>query len=69
LHAQTARLAFAEELRFTAKLRSPAVVRAFATVLRESFVRPGPCRIRKSYRPRRLLDETMPIRATFTMMS
>jgi hypothetical protein len=37
---------FAEELRFAANLRSPAVVRAFATVPRERFVGPGPWRIR-----------------------
>ncbi|MGH7067338.1 MAG: protein-L-isoaspartate O-methyltransferase family protein [Acetobacteraceae bacterium] len=42
----TARVAFAEELRVTAKLRSPAVIRAFATVPRERFVGPGPWRVR-----------------------
>jgi protein-L-isoaspartate(D-aspartate) O-methyltransferase len=46
LDTHTARLGFAEELRFTAHLRSPAVVRAFATVPRERFVGPGPWRIR-----------------------
>lgn len=48
LDTHAARLAFAEELRFTADLRSPAVVRAFATVPRERFVGPGPWRIRSS---------------------
>jgi len=46
LDTHAARLAFAEELRFTANLRSPAVVRAFAIVPRERFVGPGPWRIR-----------------------
>lgn len=41
-----ARRAYAEELRFTAHLRSPAVVEAFATVARERFVGSGPWRIK-----------------------
>ena len=41
----TARRRFAEELRHTARVRSPAVVRAFATVPRERFAGPGPWRI------------------------
>ena len=36
---------FAEELRHVARLRSPAVVRAFATVPREHFAGPGPWRL------------------------
>jgi protein-L-isoaspartate(D-aspartate) O-methyltransferase len=48
LDNHAARVAFAEELRFTAHLRSPAVVRAFATVPRERFVGPGPWRVRSS---------------------
>src|SRR3954466_15747287 len=41
----TARRRFAEELRHTARVRSPAVGRAFATVPRERFAGPGPWRI------------------------
>lgn len=41
----TARQWFAEELRHTAGVRSPAVIRAFATVPREHFAGPGPWRI------------------------
>jgi protein-L-isoaspartate(D-aspartate) O-methyltransferase len=40
-----ARQWYAEELRFTAHVRSWAVVDAFATVPRERFVGPGPWRI------------------------
>src|SRR4051794_30052844 len=40
-----ARRRFAEELRHTANVRAPAVVRAFATVPRERFAGPGPWRI------------------------
>ena len=40
-----ARRWFAEELRHTAHLRSPAVLEAFATVPREHFAGPGPWRI------------------------
>jgi len=40
-----ARRSFAEELRHTAHVRSPAVVDAFATVPRERFAGPGPWRI------------------------
>src|SRR4051812_16949005 len=40
-----ARRRFAEELRHTARVRSPAVVRAFGTVPRERFLGPGPWRI------------------------
>jgi protein-L-isoaspartate(D-aspartate) O-methyltransferase len=42
---EAARHAYAEELRFTARVRSPAVVKAFATVPREQFVGPGPWRV------------------------
>jgi protein-L-isoaspartate(D-aspartate) O-methyltransferase len=41
----TARQAYAEELRFTAPIRSSAVIRAFAAVPRERFLGPGPWRI------------------------
>ena len=41
----TARVLFAEELRHTAGVQSPAVVRAFATVPREHFCGPGPWRL------------------------
>jgi len=40
-----ARQGYAEELRFTAPIRSAAVVKAFATVPRENFLGPGPWRI------------------------
>src|SRR6516164_7704885 len=40
-----ARRAYAEELRFTAPVRSPAIVKAFATVPREHFLGPGPWRV------------------------
>ena len=43
---EQARQWYAEELRFTAKVRSSAVVDAFATVPREQFVGPGPWRIK-----------------------
>jgi len=42
---EEARRHYAEELRFTARLRSRAVIDAFATVPRERFVGPGPWRI------------------------
>lgn len=42
---ETARRWFAEELRHTAQVRSPAVVEAFATVKREQFCGPGPWRL------------------------
>jgi protein-L-isoaspartate(D-aspartate) O-methyltransferase len=40
-----ARQGYAEELRFTAPIRSAAVIKAFATVPREHFLGPGPWRI------------------------
>ena len=40
-----ARRAYAEELRFTAPVRSAAIVEAFATVPREHFLGPGPWRV------------------------
>jgi protein-L-isoaspartate(D-aspartate) O-methyltransferase len=43
---EQARHWYAEELRFTARVSSPAVVDAFATVPRERFVGPGPWRIK-----------------------
>jgi protein-L-isoaspartate(D-aspartate) O-methyltransferase len=42
---EQARRWFAEELRHTAHVRSPAVVDAFATVPREHFAGPGPWRV------------------------
>jgi protein-L-isoaspartate(D-aspartate) O-methyltransferase len=42
---QSARRWFAEELRYVVRVRSPAVVRAFASVPREHFAGPGPWRI------------------------
>src|SRR5215472_7741089 len=42
---EKARRRYAEELRFTAGLRSHAVIHAFATVPREDFVGPGPWRV------------------------
>ncbi len=42
---EDARHSYAEELRFTAKLGSRAVVDAFATVPRERFFGPGPWRV------------------------
>jgi protein-L-isoaspartate(D-aspartate) O-methyltransferase len=42
---ETARRWFAEELRYVVRVRSPAVVQAFATVPRERFAGPGPWRI------------------------
>jgi protein-L-isoaspartate(D-aspartate) O-methyltransferase len=43
---EPARRWYAEELRFTARVSSRAVIEAFATVPRERFVGPGPWRIR-----------------------
>jgi len=43
---EQARHSYAEELRFTARVKSSAVVNAFATVPREQFVGPGPWRIK-----------------------
>jgi protein-L-isoaspartate(D-aspartate) O-methyltransferase len=41
-----ARRSYAEELRFTAHIRAPAVCAAFAAVQRERFVGAGPWRVR-----------------------
>ena len=46
----TARRWFAEELRHIARVQSPAVFEAFATVPREHFAGPGPWRILSSMR-------------------
>ena len=43
---EQARKWYAAELRFTARVRSSAVVNSFATVPREQFVGPGPWRIK-----------------------
>jgi protein-L-isoaspartate(D-aspartate) O-methyltransferase len=45
---EAARRSYAEELRFTAHIRSPAVRAAFAVVPRERFVGAGPWRVRSS---------------------
>jgi hypothetical protein len=45
LSAKEARLRYAEELRFAAKLRSRLLIDAFATVPRERFIGPGPWRV------------------------
>src|SRR5258707_9129982 len=50
ISAETARQCYAEELRFTANIASPAVVAAFAEVPRERFVGPGPWRIKSPMR-------------------
>jgi protein-L-isoaspartate(D-aspartate) O-methyltransferase len=50
---EAAREWFAEELRHTARVDSPAVVKAFATVKREHFSGPGPWRLLS---PMRLAD-------------
>ena len=42
---QSMRRWFAEELRYVVRVRSPAVVQAFARVPREHFAGPGPWRI------------------------
>jgi hypothetical protein len=49
---ERARRSFAEELRHTAHVRSPAVVEAFATVPRELFAGPGPWRVLSPMRGR-----------------
>ena len=46
---EAARRAYAEELRFTTRMRSPALLAAFATVARERFVGPGPWRIKSPW--------------------
>ena len=43
---EQARQSYAEELRFTARVKSSAVVDAFASVPREQFVGPGPWQIK-----------------------
>ena len=47
--AEAARRSYAEELRFTTRMRSPALLAAFATVPRERFVGPGPWRIKSNW--------------------
>jgi protein-L-isoaspartate(D-aspartate) O-methyltransferase len=46
---EAARRAYAEELRFTTRMRSAALLAAFATVARERFVGPGPWRIKSPW--------------------
>jgi protein-L-isoaspartate(D-aspartate) O-methyltransferase len=48
---EQARQSYAEELHFTAGVRSSAVVNAFATVPREQLVGPGPWRIKSPMDP------------------
>jgi protein-L-isoaspartate(D-aspartate) O-methyltransferase len=50
MSVRMARRWYAEELRFAANVRSPAVIAAFATVPRERFVGPGPWRIKSPMR-------------------
>jgi protein-L-isoaspartate(D-aspartate) O-methyltransferase len=52
-HLAIARRWFAEELRYTGRVQSPAVVDAFAAVPRERFVGPGPWRVLS---PMRLME-------------
>ena len=47
----SARLAYAEELRFTTHMRSSSVFSAFSTVPRERFLGPGPWRIKTLWEP------------------
>jgi protein-L-isoaspartate(D-aspartate) O-methyltransferase len=46
---QAARERYAEDLRYRADLRSPALIRAFAEVERERFLGPGPWRIYNTF--------------------
>jgi protein-L-isoaspartate(D-aspartate) O-methyltransferase len=46
---EAARRSYAEELRFTTRMRSPALFAAFAIVPRERFVGPGPWRIKSGW--------------------
>jgi protein-L-isoaspartate(D-aspartate) O-methyltransferase len=46
---EAARRAYAEELRFTTRMRSPALLAAFANVPRERFVGPGPWRVKSPW--------------------
>jgi protein-L-isoaspartate(D-aspartate) O-methyltransferase len=48
---EAARRSYAEELRFSTRMRSPALLAAFVTVPRERFVGPGPWRIRSPWGP------------------
>jgi protein-L-isoaspartate(D-aspartate) O-methyltransferase len=64
---EEARHRFAEELRFTAKLGSRAVIEAFATVPRERFFGPGPWRVLSPMAPSQYWTRRMPMRATSTM--
>src|ERR1700738_394678 len=44
-NVEEARQRFAKELRYTARIRSPRLVAAFAAVPREHFLGPGPWRV------------------------
>lgn len=54
---EAARRSYAEELRFTAHIRSRAVFTAFAAVPRERFVGAGPWRVRSPMDMAELLDD------------
>ena len=49
ISVKMARRCYAEELRFSANVKSRAVVDAFATVPREQFVGPGPWQLKAQY--------------------
>jgi hypothetical protein len=51
-----AREGYAEELRFTGRIRGAAVVKAFATVPREHFLGPGPVARSEPDEPGRVLE-------------
>ncbi|WP_158816757.1 protein-L-isoaspartate O-methyltransferase [Methylocapsa sp. S129] len=46
---EAARQSYAEELRFTTRMRSQALLAAFATVPRERFLGPGPWRVKSPW--------------------
>ena len=64
---EEARQRYAEELRFTAKLGSRAVVEAFATVPRQRFFGPGRGASSARWPCPSIGRRRMPIRATSTM--
>ena len=62
-----ARRSYAEELRLTAHVRSPAVIAAFAAVPRERFVGPGPWHVLSPMGPAEHWTTQMPIPSQFIM--